>query len=67
MRAVGFDAGHTLIKYNNPLNWQGLYRSGLKHVAVTASITLSEDMLLAPEDVLFSKQMPSPILKQLTH
>ena len=28
IKAIGFDVGHTLIKYNNPLNWQGLYRSG---------------------------------------
>lgn len=52
MKAIGFDVGHTLIKYNNPLNWQGLYRSGLEHAAAAVNITLSEDMILAATDVL---------------
>lgn len=45
IKAIGFDVGHTLIKYNNPLNWQGLYRSGLEHAAAAAGIPLSEDMI----------------------
>lgn len=52
MKAIGFDVGHTLIKYNNPLNWQELYRSGLEYAAAAANITLSEDMILAAIDVL---------------
>lgn len=52
IKAIGFDAGHTLIKYKNPLNWQGLYRSGLEHAAAAVDITLSEDMLIAAADVL---------------
>ena len=52
IKAIGFDVGHTLIKYNNPLNWQGLYRSGLEHAASVANITLSEDMIVAATDVL---------------
>lgn len=52
IKAIGFDVGHTLIKYNNPLNWQGLYRSGLEHAAAAADIVLSEDMILAAADVL---------------
>ena len=52
MKAIGFDVGHTLNKYNNPLNWQGLYRSGLEHAAAAVNITLSEDMILAATDVL---------------
>lgn len=52
IKAIGFDVGHTLIKYKNPLNWQGLYRSGLEHAAAVADITLSEDMLIAATDVL---------------
>lgn len=52
IKAIGFDVGHTLIKYKNPLNWQGLYRSGLEHAAAAADITLSEDMLIAATDVL---------------
>ena len=52
IKAIGFDVGHTLIKYNNPLNWQGLYRSGLEHAAAAANISLSEDMIFAAIDVL---------------
>lgn len=52
IKAIGFDVGHTLIKYNNPLNWRGLYRSGLEHAAAAADITLSEDMVIAATDVL---------------
>ena len=52
IKAIGFDVGHTLIKYNNPLNWQGLYRPGLEHAAAAANITLSEDMIFAAIDVL---------------
>ena len=52
IKAIGFDVGHTLIKYNNPLNWQGLYRSGLEHAAAAANITLSEEMISAATDVL---------------
>lgn len=52
IKAIGFDVGHTLIKYNNPLNWQGLYRSGLEHAAAASNITLSEDMIFAATDVL---------------
>ncbi len=52
IKAIGFDVGHTLIKYNNPLNWQGLYRSGLEQAAAAANITLSEDMISAATDVL---------------
>lgn len=52
IKAIGFDVGHTLIRYNNPLNWQGLYHPGLEHAAAAANITLSEDMILAATDVL---------------
>lgn len=52
IKAIGFDVGHTLIKYKNPLNWQGLYRSGLEHAAAAADITLSEDMILSATEVL---------------
>lgn len=52
IKAVGFDVGHTLIKYNNPLNWQRLYRPGLEQAAAAANITLSEDMVSAAIEVL---------------
>lgn len=52
IKAIGFDVGHTLIKYNNPLNWQGLYRAGLEHAAAAVGIPLSEEMISAATDVL---------------
>lgn len=52
IRAVGFDAGHTLIRYGNPLNWQGLYRAGIRQAAAAAELTLSEDMISAAEEIL---------------
>lgn len=52
IKAVGFDVGHTLIHYRNPLNWQGLYRAGLEQAAEAAEITLSEDMILAAKEIL---------------
>ncbi|MBD5104402.1 MAG: HAD family hydrolase [Ruminococcaceae bacterium] len=52
IKAVGFDVGHTLIKYKNPLNWQGLYRSGLEHAAAASGVALSEDMILSATEVL---------------
>ena len=52
IKVIGFDVGHTLIKYNNPLNWQGLYRSGLEHAAAVVNITLSEEMISAASNVL---------------
>lgn len=52
MKVIGFDVGHTLIQYKNPLNWQKLYRPGLEHAAAAAGIALSEDMIFAASDVL---------------
>lgn len=52
IRAVGFDVGHTLIHYQNPLNWQRLYRPGLRQAAAAVEITLSEDMISAAEEIL---------------
>lgn len=52
IKAVGFDVGHTLIKYNNPLNWSSLYRSGLENAAAAAEIALSENMVISAEEIL---------------
>lgn len=52
IKAVGFDVGHTLIKYNNPLNWQALYRPALENVAQVCGITLSEEMLRDAMEIL---------------
>lgn len=32
VKAIGFDIGHTLIQYNNPLNWASLYPEALNRV-----------------------------------
>ena len=52
IKAVGFDVGHTLIKYNNPLNWRSLYKAGLENAAAAADIVLSEDMVSSAEEIL---------------
>ncbi|MDE6725601.1 MAG: HAD family hydrolase [Ruminiclostridium sp.] len=52
IKAVGFDVGHTLIRYNNPLNWRSLYKAGLENAAAAADIVLSEDMVISAEENL---------------
>lgn len=52
IKAIGFDVGHTLIKYNNPLNWQELYRPAIIQAAAAAGITLSEEMIPAAIEIL---------------
>lgn len=32
IKAVSFDIGHTLVRYNNPLNWKALYEPALRQV-----------------------------------
>jgi putative hydrolase of the HAD superfamily len=41
IKAVGFDIGHTLIYYNNPLNWSSLYRPALEQVLRDCGIACS--------------------------
>lgn len=52
IKAVGFDVGHTLIDYNNPLNWQALYRPALENVAKICHMELSEEMIQAAMEIL---------------
>lgn len=52
IKAVGFDVGHTLIRYKNPLNWQSLYRPALEQVAQACNIAMSEEMASAAVNVL---------------
>lgn len=42
IKAVSFDIGHTLVKYNNPLNWKSLYEPALKHVFEKCETALSD-------------------------
>lgn len=43
IKAIGFDIGHTLIKYDNPLNWGSLYISALTQVMKDCSIKYSNE------------------------
>jgi putative hydrolase of the HAD superfamily len=45
IKAVCFDVGHTLIKYNNPLDWSSLYRPALEASATSCGFFLTEDMI----------------------
>ena len=45
IRAVGFDIGHTLIKYDNPLNWKSLYHPALQSVVKSCEIIESDDRI----------------------
>lgn len=42
IKAVSFDIGHTLVKYNNPLNWKSLYEPALKHIFEKCETSLSD-------------------------
>lgn len=44
IKAIGFDVGHTLINYRNPLNWRALYRPALEQAARGCGINLSDEM-----------------------
>ena len=52
IKAIGFDIGHTLINYRNPLNWRALYRPALEQAAHGCGILLSEKMTEAAIDIL---------------
>lgn len=43
VRAVIFDIGETLVKYDKPLNWSKLYRPALEKMVSENNITFSED------------------------
>lgn len=52
IKAIGFDVGHTLINYRNPLNWRALYRPALEQAARGCGITLSEEMVSSAIEIL---------------
>lgn len=43
IKAVSFDIGHTLVRYNNPLNWKSLYEPALRKVSEKCGIGLSDE------------------------
>lgn len=42
-KAIVFDIGRTLIGYNKPLNWSGLYRPAWEHIANKMGYNFKED------------------------
>lgn len=42
IKTVAFDVGHTLVRYNNPLNWKKLYIPALKQAAEKSRLILPE-------------------------
>ena len=52
IKAVGFDIGHTLIRYNNPLNWKALYPAALSDVLRACGIRKTNDRIAAAGAVL---------------
>ena len=52
IKAIGFDVGHTLINYRNPLNWRSLYRPALEQAANGCGISLSDEMAAAATEIL---------------
>lgn len=45
IKAIGFDVGHTLIQYKNPLNWKSLYRPALKSTLEKCLFDTTEEKL----------------------
>ncbi|MCL2462998.1 MAG: HAD family hydrolase [Defluviitaleaceae bacterium] len=52
IKAVGFDIGNTLVRYNNPLNWKSLYKPAIERVFEACGIAGSEERLRKAADVL---------------
>lgn len=51
-KAIIFDIGSTLIGYNKPLNWSGLYRPALEHISNECNFQFTEQQYQAAMDVL---------------
>lgn len=51
-KAVVFDIGQTLIKYNYPLSWSSSYRAALEYVADNCNYQLSDEQYDRAEAVL---------------
>ena len=52
IKAVSFDIGRTLVRYNNPLNWKSLYEPALKNVFEKCSIDLSDEGIKKAANIL---------------
>ena len=51
-QAVIFDIGETLVGYDKPLKWSGLYRPALEHIADKCKRNFTEDDYQQPLDIL---------------
>jgi putative hydrolase of the HAD superfamily len=45
IKAIGFDIGHTLVKYNNPLSWKSLYPDALRKVMYDCRIDETDNKM----------------------
>lgn len=52
IQAVSFDIGHTLVKYNNPLNWKRLYKPALEKVLNECGFEVSDQSVKTASAVL---------------
>ena len=52
IKAVCFDLGHTLVHYDNPLNWQELYAGALTRVLQEVGIEVNQGNIASGEAVL---------------
>lgn len=52
IRAVSFDIGHTLVRYNNPLNWKALYAPALRQMGEAIAIEMPTECVRAASDIL---------------
>jgi len=52
IKAVSFDIGHTLVRYNNPLNWKSLYEPALKQAFRNCALNPSNEQIQIAADIL---------------
>lgn len=52
IKAVSFDIGHTLVRYQNPLNWKSLYGPALEQVAEKCGMDLTDEYRKAAVTIL---------------
>ncbi len=52
IKAVSFDIGHTLVKYNNPLNWKALYKPAFKHISDALDLGFTQNDIRVASKVM---------------
>jgi putative hydrolase of the HAD superfamily len=52
IKAIGFDVGHTLIAYQNPLSWKSLYSPALRNVMSACHIPETKEKIEKASSVL---------------